>query len=73
MAPTIISIGIFDTPRFELVLGSIEGGGTVDMEDSEKVYHWFAQETPLLGMTATRLTQVFYLLYYTPGHTVNSG
>lgn len=73
MAPTIISIGIFDTPRFELVLGSIEGGDTVDMEDSEKVYQWFAQETPLLGMTATRLTQVFYLLYYTTGHTVNSG
>lgn len=67
MAATIISIGIFDTRRFEMILGLVEGGDTVDMEDSEKVYQWFTQEVPFLDMAATRLTQVFYRLYCTSG------
>ncbi|KAJ5117449.1 DNA helicase recq [Penicillium atrosanguineum] len=67
MAATIISIGIFDTPRFEMTLGWIEGGDIIDMEDSEKVYQWFTQEVPFLDMAATRLTQVFYRLYCTAG------
>lgn len=38
MAPTIISIGIFDTPRFELAIESIEGGDAIDMEDPDRAY-----------------------------------
>lgn len=67
MAPTIICIGIFDTGRFNIILGSIEGGEQVDLEDSDQAYHWFAEEKPFLSMVATRLTQVFYRLSGTAG------
>lgn len=38
MVVTMISIRIFDTLWFKIVLGLIEGGDTVDIEDSGKVY-----------------------------------
>lgn len=65
MAPTIICTGIFDTRRFEIILGLIHGGDQIDLEDSEKAYQWFAQESPFLSIVATRVTQVFYQLHST--------
>lgn len=60
MAPTIISIRIFDTAQFKLIVKGILKGKLKDMEDTKKVHQWLAQEVQWTGFPITRLAKAFY-------------